>query len=72
MARIAKIEVKRCIIAYMKDLILQSRLLFSADSQLLISTTSELRDPKTWGFSTVSPRVESLMLESSNRKYGRG
>ena len=32
MARIAKIEVKRCIIAYMKDLILQSRLLFSADS----------------------------------------
>jgi hypothetical protein len=25
-----------------------------------------------WGFSTVSPRVESLLLESSNRKYGSG
>ena len=48
MARIAKIEVKSCIIAYMKDLILQTRLLFSADSQLLKSTTYELRDPRFW------------------------
>jgi hypothetical protein len=46
MARIAKIEVKRCIIAYMKDLILQTRLLFSADSHLLKSTTYELREPR--------------------------
>ena len=46
MARIAKIEVKRCIIAYMKDLILQSRLLFSANSQLLNQplTSSEIAD----------------------------